>query len=757
MTMLPAVPEQRLILPTGVRDPSGATRQLYYTGPGQAMPFEWNADQAFRLGYLANVIAYRCVQIIANAIAAVPIVVGRDRRRSADTNPNAPLARLLGPPPGGPAPKLSARKLIRWTIAQQLVTGRRAWEIETDDGREDGAIVALWPLVAARLDTEASEGGIEWFKVFTYGRGDKPVKLPPGRVFYGWDPGGLDFRQAESPLMACRFDLSLAIAADRYSVAFLRNNATPATVVTTTQFPDEEHRRRFRQQWSAEFQGPDNAGRTHFHEVGDDGDGPVSETIDVKVLGLSAKDARLVELRRDAMAEVAMALGVPWSKLDASGRTFDNAEVEDRTFWEERLLPLMEDFTDDVNMQLAPRLGGEVCWFDLSVVRALKGKPRFATIDTTAMLTLGVVMPNEVREDLMLEPMDGGDEPLEAPQAPPVAPVPAVMPHDAIDMPVEPPVAMQAPEREDRAADPATIEARRAKIWRASDAVVRTLEGRWERAFRRLFERQVVASLARLKGKRGRQMLEERAPADPLDPAAIFDPAFWADETRQLVADLFEEVATAGLNRLSSVFGVAFDVSDPWVQTFIDARANQLAGPVTDTTYQAIRDTLVEGVTVGEDVDALADRIRHVFAVADDVRATRIARTEVISAYNGSATLGAVQLPRDVVAGQEWIATRDAKVRDAHAEADGMTVEVGAPFTVDGEGLEYPGDPSGSAANTVNCRCTVAFLTPEEFATAGARAPLQVETRTALALLGLVPTGEFDVLGFRRVLEGVAA
>ena len=756
--LLPAVPDRRLILPTGVRDPSGATRQLYYTGPGQAMPFEWNADQAFRLGYLANVIAYRCVQIIANAIAAVPIVAGRDRRKPADVRPDAPLARLLGPPPGGPAPQLSARKLIRWTIAQWLVTGRRAWEIETDDGREGGAIVALWPLVAARLEAEASEGGTEWFRVFTYGRGDKPVKLPPGRVFYGWDPGGLDFRQAESPLMACRFDLSLAIAADRYSVAFLRNNATPATVVTTTMFPDEEHRRRFRQQWAAEFQGVDNAGRTHFYEAGDDGDGPVGEAIDVKVLGLSAKDARLIELRRDAMAEIAMAIGVPWSKLDASGRTFDNAEVEDRTFWEERLLPLMEDFVDDVNMQLAPRLGDEVCWFDLSQVRALKSVRRFTTLDTTALLNLGVVVPNEVRDDIGLEPMAGGDDPIEQP-------VPMVVESPA-PVELEPPEPVdddededrQAPPVEDRAADPAAIEARRAKIWRAADAVVRTLEARWERAFRRLFKRQADATLARLTGKRGRQMLEQRAPADPLDPAEVFDPAFWTEETRQLVEELFEETTTAGLTRLAALFGVAFDVTDPWVRTFIESRANQLAGPVTDTTYRAIRDTLVEGVTVGEDVDALADRVRHVFTVADDVRATRIARTEVISAYNGSAVEGAAQLPRDVAAGQEWIATRDAKVRDAHLSADGQVVEVGAPFEVAGYGMAYPGDPSAPARLTVNCRCTVAFLTPDEFAEAGARVAPTIEARHAKALVGLLVAGqEFDALGFRRALEEVAA
>ena len=106
---------------------------------------EWDANKAFRFGYIANVVAYRCIQLTANAIANVPLVAG-SKRGLASAEQTSRIARLLGPPPGGPAPKLSARKLLRWTVAQQIVTGRRAWEIETADGKEDGEPVAFWPL-----------------------------------------------------------------------------------------------------------------------------------------------------------------------------------------------------------------------------------------------------------------------------------------------------------------------------------------------------------------------------------------------------------------------------------------------------------------------------------------------------------------------------------------------------------------------------------------------------------------------------------
>jgi hypothetical protein len=36
-------------------------------------------------------------------------------------------------------------------------------------------------------------------------------------------------------------------------------------------------------------------------------------------------------------------------------------------------------------------------------------------------------------------------------------------------------------------------------------------------------------------------------------------------------------------------------------------------------------------------------------------------------------------------------------------------IELGARFEVDGESLDRPGDPSGSAGNIINCRCGIIY------------------------------------------------
>jgi HK97 family phage portal protein len=766
------------------RDPTAATQPLVHISPGLGQVPEWDATTAFRMGYIANVIAYRCVQIIARDVASVTLRASRKVRDRNTLVEDAPIAKLLGPPPGGPAPKLSASKLIRWTVAQQIVAGRRAWEIETADGKPDGRPVAFWPLVAANLKEVPSDGGAEWFKVFEYGRSDKPRRLQPDQVFYGWDPSGLDFRQAESALQSARFDLSLAIAADRYSVAFLRNNATPATIVTTDAFPSQDKREAFQRQWQSEFGGVDNAGRTHFYEAGD-GDGPVGEAIHVQRLGLSQRDAQLAETRKVALAEVAMAIGVPWSKLDASGRTFDNAEAEDRTYWEQTVLPILLDLEDDINMQLSPRVGDEVAWFDLDEIRVLrqKTKPITAAVGAPAMVQAQLMTIDEARAEYGLPPLPGGvgarlmtaDE-IQAVKGGSAEQLSALLAEvrgaegsgareepgdddargdEGRGLPSTAPAGDPAtPPPPVRSVDPELVELRRSKIWRASDAVVRGLEQRWERSFRKLFTRQATSTINRLEGKRGRQAMhsETRAPADE-----VFDRAYWQGEAEELAVDLYEAVVGAGLDRLATTFGVAFDIASEFAQEFVKARANQLAGQVTATTYEAIQGALAEGIGAGEGIPDLAKRISHVFDVASTSRATVIARTEVISAYNGSAHLGATQLPSDVIGGQEWIATRDGRVRPEHAAADGQVAAMDATFDVGGEGLLYPGDPAGSPDNVIQCRCTVAFLTPGEvLERAGAeREVRQIPAARARAFIDLVHP-ETDLLAWRRALEAAA-
>lgn len=52
---------------------------------------------------------------------------------------------------------------------------------------------------------------------------------------------------------------------------------------------------------------------------------------------------------------------------------------------------------------------------------------------------------------------------------------------------------------------------------------------------------------------------------------------------------------------------------------------------------------------------------------------------------------------------KQWDATLDGRTRDSHRHVDGEIRELDEKFS---NGLMFPGDPNGSAAEVVNCRCT---------------------------------------------------
>jgi 8-oxo-dGTP pyrophosphatase MutT (NUDIX family) len=170
----------------------------------------------------------------------------------------------------------------------------------------------------------------------------------------------------------------------------------------------------------------------------------------------------------------------------------------------------------------------------------------------------------------------------------------------------------------------------------------------------------------------------------------------------------------------------------PYATRHIESVHNRLVN-VSDDVFDSMRLTLEEGRRAGEGIALLAGRVDAL--LSDDERwngrARTIARTEVVSANNAGAALSA-KATADVLGVEqgevikEWLATMDSRTRETHAEADGQQVfGLDTPFNVGGEDLQEPGDPAGSAAEVVSCRCTALYIYPgdPEYASAAGGTP----------------------------------
>ena len=85
--------------------------------------------------------------------------------------------------------------------------------------------------------------------------------------------------------------------------------------------------------------------------------------------------------------------------------------------------------------------------------------------------------------------------------------------------------------------------------------------------------------------------------------------------------------------------------------------------------------------------------------------AVRIARTEG-HRVQVQSTMDACYKAKDVGADvvKQWDAALDDRTRESHVAVDGEIRELDEKFS---NGLMYPGDPSGGAAEVVNCRCAL--------------------------------------------------
>jgi len=173
----------------------------------------------------------------------------------------------------------------------------------------------------------------------------------------------------------------------------------------------------------------------------------------------------------------------------------------------------------------------------------------------------------------------------------------------------------------------------------------------------------------------------------------------------------FNYVAGASTQGTSGQFSGA----DPDIQKFYDERTTEVSKGIDETTERLLKTTLIEGISKGESVASLMDRVEGVYNAAAGYRALRIARTESIAA----STFGTINAWQQsgVVIGKKWF-TGAANPCPFCASLNGKIVALntnyfnkGDTFTI-GEGenaqsmsLNY--DDVGGPPIHPNCRCTL--------------------------------------------------
>jgi hypothetical protein len=166
------------------------------------------------------------------------------------------------------------------------------------------------------------------------------------------------------------------------------------------------------------------------------------------------------------------------------------------------------------------------------------------------------------------------------------------------------------------------------------------------------------------------------------------------------------------------IFGEGYEWRDrPNVISYLAGVKNRMVR-TPDEVFDLVAGQIAAGVTLGEGIPELAERVDEVLSTTKTERwpnrAVVIARTETLGALNGSRTDAfqafAEEDEGDAEYERMWLATIDHRTRKTHREADGQRTALTEPFMVGGFPLMSPLDPAGPPQETIQCRCTTLLL-----------------------------------------------
>lgn len=315
----PEAPEQKA---------SAVGRVAAWPGAGRIAWTPRDCVSLTRSGFAGNPVGFRCVKMVAEAAASLPLILQDATERYA-VHPILDLVR-------SPNPAQGRAELFEAIYGQLLLTGNAYVEAV---GGADGQIpLELHVLRSDRMSVVPGVDG--WPVAYEYAVGGAKhrfdMREAPKPVCHIKTFHPQDDHYGFSPLQAAAQAVDVHNSASRWSKALLDNAARPSGAIvfkgaegqgtlSTDQYD------RLVMEMESHHQGARNAGRPMLLEGG----------LDWKPMGFSPSDMEFQQTKESAAREIALAFGVPPMLLGIPGdATYSNYQEANRAFYRLTVLPL---------------------------------------------------------------------------------------------------------------------------------------------------------------------------------------------------------------------------------------------------------------------------------------------------------------------------------------------------------------------------------------------------------------------------------
>lgn len=425
---------------------------------------------------------------------------------------------------------------------------------------------------------------------------------------------------------------------------------------------------RFREMWRSFTQGGGGEGGTPILEDG----------MDYKPVGFNPQQAQYIEARKLTREEVSAAYFIPPPLIGILDHaTYSNIKEQHRHLYQDTLGPYLAMFAQEIQAQILSDLpDSDDVYCEFNIDAKMRGSFEEQAVAASTATGRPWMTVNETRARNNLPAIDGGDElivPLNVTEGGLASPRDTAPEPDPVPKARARLVSTKAGPDSDREPSPDELRRDFAEALRALTeeefAALTGSEPQTAGAVRSRWSAGRAARLARLS---------------------------------KLIADYILRFGLAGARRVLDEFnpsedGWAADVMEPWLLAAALHHAE-----LHDAAGEQAAVAAVEQPPEGGGVAAALLLAGGVWAAAAVMR-SETAATEALS-FGGHDAAEASGLGFKV-----W-QTTSGNPRAQHAAVDGEKVPLGGVFS---NGLRWPGDSTGDADETANCRCLLTYSNSE--------------------------------------------
>lgn len=689
-------PITRALHALGIRRRASATHliDLQAVTPGQAVWTPQQIDKLLAEGYEAAVWSYAALQAIARIV--------RQTRWLAYQGDNElerhPVLDLLR----RPNEDQSAATFLESAVNYYITVGNTY--IEGVAASERTPPVELWVKRPDRMRVIPGQDGIKGYRYSIGGRAYDFEKWQI-RHLKTWAP--LDDYYGMGAIQAAARGIDLFNVGQASNLALMQNGMRPTGAWVTDTTLDDKTYTRMKQELREQRETRNRAAALLL-EAG----------VKWQELGITPRELDYLAGQVDAARQIHAAYGVHPVLTGLESGTFENQRLAQRALLTNVVLPILDTIVDELNAWLIPRYGRG----DLRVGYDRDAYPALAE-DEAALWDRagkgyagGWLTQNEARVMTGYGEIPGGDTFKPSGFAGLLtAPAPAQVRQRGL---LEPPRRLSTPDATAYAAERIALQFQ----WeqRLTEWIAERFEDQRQRinaAAAQATSAQDLRTIVEIQATETSHQLADLASwwlaaayAGGAHAAEAHDfPT--PEETDEPDANLQQRDAPELFQGLMKrLWGIYFKYAVDKALIHIPL----VVGQIEMTTKQQLMAQIAEGITQGLSIPNIAKLIDtlHLDEIIPN-RSVVIARTETISSTNYGSQLAARATGLTIT--KNWHAhLGDDRTRPAHLEAHGQSRPIDQPYIVDGEPLDYPGDPNGSAANVIQCRCSETYREVEE-------------------------------------------